>query len=170
LEEIQCLGDTFLGSGDFSAIEATCYEHMAGYDSGPYTAVLSALMEKYHPKLSVHVLGFNIAEEDAILRDAILAEIENSILYTKALGGTRVVIHSGSRGDKHLPGFNLERKLGSKGDGVRRCWELSVDIMQKACDIAAKFGITVYIENLNHAHYLTTAPGNCAEQASAASR
>jgi sugar phosphate isomerase/epimerase len=155
LEEILRLGDTFLANGDFSAIEATCYEHMAGYDSGPYTAVLSTLMEKYHPKLFAHILNFNIAEEDAVLRNAILAEIENSILYLKALGGMGVIIHSGSRGGKHLPGFNRAGKPDSGEDSVRRCWELSVDIMQKACDIAAKFGITVYTENLS-THYLTT--------------
>jgi sugar phosphate isomerase/epimerase len=142
------MGKIFLGGGLFEAIEVTHYEHMADFNTAPYNDAILEIIDLYHPQVLTHAPGFNLSEESLPLRAAVLEEIEHCVIYTRALGGREVVIHSGAINQgKHLPNW-INGKAGSREDFVKRSWDLSVRMMREICGIAEKYRMIIYTENL----------------------
>lgn len=138
-EEILELGESALKNGDFEAIEVTYYEHKEHVDTTAYNKAIKTIVEKYHPQVLVHISGFNLAEENSTLRKAILDEVKNCIDYTEYLGGKEIVIHSGDRyAGLHVPVVHEDGSRPSPEEMYERSFELSVELMRKACDLAAE--------------------------------
>lgn len=160
-EEIRRLGREMLGTGKYHMIEPTYYEHLEGIDTSAYNEALMELVETYHPRVSVHIVDFNLSEENTVLREAILKEVKHCIEYTKKLGGCEVVVHSGNYvSGQHSPLSAVKEQIwgmDSQKTSKDRAWELSVAMMQNICAIAAEEEVTIYTENINeHMNTRTT--------------
>lgn len=152
-EEIVQLGEQLLKTGEYQAIEVTYYENMQDVDTYAYNNAIRTIVAQYHPQVVVHVSGFNLSEENSVLRAAILHEIGNCCKYTAELGGKEIVLHVGQRAaGMHVPLHTGPRaSLGSATpeETHARAWTLSVKLMRLACAMAKEYDITVYTENLN---------------------
>lgn len=152
-EEIRRLGERYLAPGLYHAIEVTYYEHMEGTDTSLYNQAIMDIVTQYHPRVLVHISGFNLAEESSALRSAILNEIANCVKYTRQLGGKEMVIHSGNiRAGLHVPIVNRAGAAEGMDAVFARSWQLSVAMMKQACLLASADGVTLYTENLNAEH------------------
>lgn len=149
-DEIRNLGEKFLGTGLYHAIEVTYYENMEHTDTSEYNRAVKELVEKYHPQVSVHISDFNLSEENGTLRRAILEEAGNCIAYTKELSGREIVVHSGNCFSAiHTPVYHADHTPGTKEENKEKAWGLSVELMQKICDMAAAEDMIIYTENIN---------------------
>ncbi len=149
-EDILTLGETMLGTGLYHAIEVTHYENMEDTDTFAYNQAIRQIVTAYRPQVLTHISGFNLSEECTTLRAAILQEVDNCCQYTARLGGKEIVIHTGLHSSGlHVPIVGPDGSRGTREDAHARCWDLSVRLMRRACDIAAEYGITLYTENLN---------------------
>lgn len=149
-EAILELGEKALKNGDFEAIEVTYYEHKEHVDTTAYNKAIRTIVEKYNPQVLVHISAFNLAEENSVLRKAILEEIQSCIDYTEYLGGKEIVIHSGDKyAGLHTPIAHEDGSRPTEEEVYEMAFGLSVEMMQKACDLAAEKGMTLYTENLN---------------------
>ncbi|MDD3338269.1 MAG: sugar phosphate isomerase/epimerase, partial [Lachnospiraceae bacterium] len=148
-EHIRKVGEACLGSDLYQAIEVTYYEHMEHLDTTEYNQAVRDIIQAYHPQVLVHISGFNLSEENHTIRRAIFDEIEHCILYTAALGGKEVVIHSGSSSDgMHVPILHADNTIGTAEEMYDKAWKLTVEMLQRACDKAEAYGVTLYTENL----------------------
>lgn len=146
-EHICMLGKTMLGTSLYEAIEPTYYEHMEHVDVRPYNQALKEIVETYQPQVTVHLPAFNLAEESRTIRAAILKEIEHCLDYTSELGGKAIIIHSGYMDTGlHVP---VPRSFSGGNAQGEKSWILSVEMMQKACDLAEERGMEIYTENLS---------------------
>lgn len=151
-EDILEAGETILKDGAYEAIEVTYYEHMEHVDTYDYNRAIKTIIEKYHPQVLVHISGFNLAEENSTLRGAILEEVKNCIAYTEYLGGREIIIHSGDKGAGiHVPIAHEDGSRPTSEEMYEKAFGLSVELMQKACDLAEEKGMILYTENLNGA-------------------
>ena len=144
---IEMLGEEMLGSGLYEAVEVTYYGHMEHTNVTGYNQAVRSIVEKYHPQVTVHIPAYNLTEENHTLREAISREIESCLDYTLSLGGREMIMHAGY----HIVGLHVPNLWGDK-DAVnarQRQWNLSVEIMQKACDMAAERNMMIYTENLS---------------------
>lgn len=149
-EDILELGEKALKNGDYEAIEVTYYEHKEHVDTTAYNKAIKTIVEKYHPQVLVHISAFNMAEENSVLRKAILEEVQSCIDYTEYLGGKEIVIHSGDKyAGLHTPIVHEDGSRPTEEEIYEMAFGLSVELMQKACDLAAAKGMTLYTENLN---------------------
>lgn len=149
-ENIRDLGEKCLGTDLYHAIEVTYYENMEHVDTTEYNQAIIEIVEKYHPQVIVHISDFNLAEENQVLRGAIVEEIKNCIKYTKYLGGNEIVIHSGNRTcGMHVPIFHEDGSRPTPEEVEQKAWGLSVELMKVACELAQEEGILLYTENLN---------------------
>ena len=148
--EILELGEKCLATKLFHAIEVTYYENMQDTDVTDYNNAIQEIVSHYNPQVLVHISAFNLAEENRILRNAILSEIENCFCYTKSLGGREVIIHSGFiKTGQHVPLQGDNGVHPSTKQVFERSWSLSVRMMKRACLMAKEYGIKIYTENLN---------------------
>ncbi len=150
-EEIRTLGREMLGTNEYHAIEVTYYEHLEGIDTSAYNEAVMEIVEQYSPQVLVHIVDFNLSEENTVLRKAILEEAENCIRYTRMIQGREIVIHSGSRiVGRHAPLAAVKEQLwgrDSEKTEQDRAWELSASCMQKICDLDKE--MIFYTENIN---------------------
>lgn len=152
-EEIVRLGELYLATGLYQAIEVTYYEDMQDVDTHAYNAAVRRLTEAYRPQVTVHISGFNTSEENSVLRSAIVHEFANCCKYTHELGGHEIVLHCGRMGGAlHVPLLGGNGGLPTSEQVYRRAWQLSVQLFRTCCDIAKQYGMTVYTENLNREH------------------
>ncbi len=156
-EDIRKLGDTVLKQGLYEAIEVTYYENMEHVDTTEYNEAIMEIISKYNPQVLVHISAFNLAEENSTLRNAIMKEIQNCIAYTKKLGGKEIIIHSGFIGyGLHVPIVRPDGGIITDKDVMKKGWDLSVEMMRKACDWAKDENMTLYTENLNGSQLTVT--------------
>lgn len=152
-EEILELGGICLADGSYGAIEVTYYEDMQGVDTFAYNQAIRTIVERYHPEVVVHISAFNTSEENSVLRSAIVHEFINCCEYTRALGGKKIVMHSGRRQySLHVPTVATCKNYEGNEAEFQRAWDLSVDLFRTCCDIAKKYGITIFTENLGPIH------------------
>lgn len=155
-EEILELGELYLGTGLYQAIEITYYENMDEIDTFAYNQALRTIVGKYHPEVVVHISAFNLSEENATLRNAIYREIENCLKYTVELGGKKVVIHGGFlTSGMHVPIVHRDGSRHTEEEKYEKAWHLMVKMMKRACILAKEYGVTLYTENLNNDHLTT---------------
>lgn len=147
--EILELGKLLLKTNEFQAIEVTYSEHMRHIDTTSYNQAIFELADMYNPKVLVHISDFNLSEENIILQNAILAEFENCCKYIKAFNGHEIIMHCGSRKLIHISIRHEDGTRQTHGEVYKKMWKLSVETMKKACQIAAKYNILVYTENLS---------------------
>lgn len=155
-EQILELGERYLKTGLYQAIEVTYYENMEGIDTFAYNQAVRTLVERYHPQVLVHVSAFNLSEENAVIRNAIFSEIENCMKYTASLGGKEVIIHGGflSSG-MHVPILHEDHSRPSREETYEKAWKLTVKMLKRVCILAKEYGMTLYTENLNQDHLTT---------------
>lgn len=152
-DDILVLGKEMLGKNFYQAIEVTYYENMSGADTHHYNNAIRSIVKTYNPEVFVHISGFNLAEENSVIRSAIFHEIKNCLEYTSQLGGHSVVIHSGNlSGGIHVPIVLEDGTLAPKTYYQKRAWQLSVQMMKHTCQLAKEYGITLYTENLAKEH------------------
>lgn len=148
-EEIRTLGEKYLGSGEYEAIEVTYYENMMDTKVAEYNKVIKDLVSRFHPWVSVHISDFNLCEENKVLREAIFSEIRNCFEYAKELESRHVVMHCGHRdAGRHVPPFHFFGENATPEAVNERMLRLSADLMRRACKLAEEYGITIYTENL----------------------
>ncbi len=157
-EEIRKTGEEMLGTGQYHAIEVTYYEHLEGIDTTAYNEAILEIVEKYSPEVFVHIVDFNLSEENSVLRKAILDEAVNCINYTKMIKGKSIVIHSGNHiTGQHSPLAAVKEQIWGKDSEKTardRAWELSVAMMQNICD--AGKDMMFYTENINEGNNTRT--------------
>lgn len=152
-EEILELGESCLADGSYGAIEVTYYEDMQNVDTFAYNQAIRTIVRKYNPEVVVHISAFNTSEENSVLRSAIIHEFINCCEYTKALGGKKIVMHSGRKQySLHVPTIASCKNHNGKDAEYQRAWELSIDMFRICCDIAKQYGITIFTENLGPIH------------------
>lgn len=150
-QDILTLGEQVLGTGAYHAIEVTYYEDMEDVDTHAYNEAIRKIVAAYHPQVVVHISGFNLSEENSVLRSAILHEFCNCCKYTKELGGKEIVMHCGKAvGSLHVP--QVPHSSVWEESPFARAWKLSIQLFRTCCDIAKEYGITIYTENLNTDH------------------
>lgn len=158
-DEILSLGETYLATGQYEALELTYYENMKDVDTFSYNQAIRQLVKDYRPEIVVHISNFNPSEENTVLRSAILHEFENCCEYTSRLGGKAIVMHSGRPGIAiHVPVGDVYDKVEQQKARYERSWQLNAEMFSLACAIAKSYGLDVYTENMSD-HYLTP---NCA--------
>lgn len=149
-EEILELGEKFLGTGEYQAIEVTYYENMQDVDTFAYNQAIRKIVADYKPQVVVHISGFNASEENSALRSAIIHEFINCCKYVTALGGNEIVMHCGKMSSgMHVPLIGVDGGRPTKEQVFKRSWDLSVQMLRICCDIAKEYGIMIYTENLN---------------------
>ena len=100
-------------------------------DTFAYNQAVRTIVDKYHPEVVVHISAFNTSEENSVLRSAIIHEFINCCEYTKALGGRRIVMHSGRKQySLHVPTVVTCADDQSGDPEYRRAWDLSVDLFR----------------------------------------
>lgn len=156
-EELREMGEKLLAVGEYHAMEVTYSEHMRHADSTRFNEELMHLIELYHPEITVHISNFNLAEESKVLQRAILEEFENCCKYTRMLDGSVIVVHCGSKKMMHISIFHKDGSRQTHEEVFDKLWKLSVETMRELCDIAAKYEITIYTENLSDANLIQTA-------------
>lgn len=150
-EDILTLGEQILGTGEYQAIEVTYYEDMEDVDTHAYNEAIRRIVDAYHPQVLVHISGFNLSEENSVLRSAMIHEFRNCCKYTKELSGHEIVMHCGRPvGALHVP--QVPHSSVWAGNAFNRAWNLSVQMFRTCCDIAKEYGIKIYTENLNLDH------------------
>lgn len=155
-EEILELGERYLKTGLYEAVEVTYYEDMEDTDTFYYNQAIRRIVETYHPQVTVHLSGFNLSEENSVLRNAIFREIENCYHYTKQLSGHEVIIHAGQiSAGMHVPIRHDDGTRATQEEQYEKAFGLTVKLLRRACKLAEEFGITVYTENLNGSHITT---------------
>ncbi|MDY4611862.1 MAG: sugar phosphate isomerase/epimerase family protein [Sphaerochaetaceae bacterium] len=148
-DEIRALGEKYLSSGLFSAIEVTYYENLEEIDTFEYNKAIKEICDLYHPVVFVHIIEVMPSEQNTVIRSAILSEIENCLRYTRWLGGEHMVIHAGRQyGNLHAPIVRPDGSRGTSEDSYKVTFALSVDMMKKACFLGKKYGVALYTENL----------------------
>lgn len=156
-DEIRALGKRYLASGEFSGIEVTYYENLHGIDVFEYNKAVKEICDLYHPEVYVHIIELNLAQQDSVLRTAILSEINNCLRYTAWLGGKNMVIHCGKHfANLHAPIVHSDGSRGTQEEALKVTFDLSVDQMKNACFFARKYGITLYTENLQPPSFCQT--------------
>ena len=152
-EQILELGELYLKTGLYQAIEVTYYENMEGIDTSAYNKAIRTIVEKYHPQVLVHISAFNLSEENSVIRNAIFDEIQNCMKYTLRLGGTEMIIHGGflSSG-MHVPVVHEDGSKATRMEVREKAWGLSVQMLKRACILAEEYGMTLYTENMNEDH------------------
>lgn len=149
-EQILELGEKFLGTGEYQAIEVTYYENMQDVDTFAYNQEIRKIVADYKPQVVVHISGFNASEENSTLRSAIIHEFINCCKYVKNLGGNEIVMHCGLFDTAiHVPLIGPDGGRPTKEQIFKRSWDLSVQMLRTCCDIAKEYGIMIYTENLN---------------------
>ncbi|WP_273321991.1 sugar phosphate isomerase/epimerase family protein [Vallitalea guaymasensis] len=144
-EKIKEFGEKLLGSGLFNAIEVNYYDNMRGIDISEYNKAIKNVIDKYNPRVYLHAADFNLAEENENICNAVIKEIENTIIYlAEYLGGKDLILHSG----KVLGGLHVPIEVSNFNRIEERSTYLSIQTMQRVCDIAQKYNVTVYTENL----------------------
>ena len=149
--EISETAERLLGSGSFGAIEVTDFSCLRDVDESSYNNVVLDVIKRYNPKVSVHTVDFNLAEENEILWRALLDQCRHSVDYlADYMGGRDLVLHGG-----HLAWGLHSKAVENKyftqkeySSRAERCFMLSVETMQKVCDYAGEKGVTVYTENI----------------------
>lgn len=156
-EEIRTLGAKYLKTKEFHEIEVTYYEHLEGVDVFEYNKAVKEICDLYHPEVSVHIIDLCLAEQNFTVRNAIFAEIENCLRYTKWLGGHFMVMHCGKAyGNLHAPILHPDGSRSTPEEAFEVSFGLSVKMMRMACDLAKEYGITIYTENLAAPSLTTT--------------
>lgn len=150
VSEIRDIGKHLFQTGEYHAIEVTYSEHMRHIDTSVYNHEIKALIEAYHPVVSVHISDFNLAEENQILQKAILDEFAYCCQYAASLGSKMIVVHCGSRKQMHISVFHEDGSRQTREEVYCKLWNLSVETMKEACRIAYQYDICVVTENLSN--------------------
>jgi sugar phosphate isomerase/epimerase len=151
--QIKEFGAKLLEPGLYQAVEIKYPYEIIGFDPFSYLRGIESIIQQYAPVVSLHIpTNYDLGVWNSGIRKEILKQVKDAIDFAHTFGANILPIHPGSIGTMDIPvkhetaheRFLLDMVAKKKANAKA----LTVEALQEISDYAAKYEMTLALENV----------------------